>query len=353
MTRSGRSSVLLDEPHRFFQDLFQGVSVPRPFSRRLTCLAAALLAAMVGPNYARADKCSDAVEKVNKQLLDGVADFAKHFNLGSGDEAKDARYFCDTASKQYNEMVAELPRARNAEAACGSRLRTKCGASCIEGQLPDLKAEMTKKCSEADRLGQPVEKLRSICIRGYLHDDARTKACSDLAATETASPEERAQAYLYVAGSIPSGKDPQRELKIYNDALRVHPGDEQALLLRGLYYSIQNYPDLALQDFSDGIKANPKSAKLRVERAHIYESNNAFDQAIAELTDAISFSAPEEVALVYDERAKDYMYKGDYKQAIAEYKAMASMNDDFAKMLSADGIKSVADWQKLVGSKPK
>ncbi len=313
---------------------------------RPSALLAAALAAVFASDFAWADACDNAVNGSNRKLLDDAANFAKHFTMGSLDRAESARHFCSEARKSYDETVAFLPLMRRAEAACGSRLRTKCNSACIENLLSGLKADMTARCAEADRLNQPVEKLKSVCLRGYLDDDERARACSGLAAAEAATPEDRAKGYLYVAGK----GDRTSEMKNYNDALRVHPGDEDALLRRGLLYNVQNQPDLALKDFSDGIAANPKSGKLRVARARIYEGREAYDQAIAELTEAIGFSSPDDVVMVYDQRARDYMYKGDYKQALAEYQALAAKGD-MGKMVADMGIDAVKEWQQKFGPK--
>ena len=315
-------------------------------SRPSALLAAALAAASCASDFAWADACDNAVKGSNRKLIDETIDFTKHFTMGSLDKAESARDFCNWARKAYEQSVTALPLMRRAEAACGSRLRTECNSACIESRLPGFKADMIARCAEADRLNQPVEKLKSVCLRGYLDDDERARACGGLAAAEAAAPEDRAKGYLYVAGK----GDRASEMKNYNDALRVHPGDEDALLRRGLLYNVQNQPDLALKDFSDGIAANPKSGKLRVARARIYEGRKAYDQAIAELTDAIAFSSPDDVVMVYDQRARDHMYKGDYKQALAEYQALAAKGD-MGKMVADMGIDAVKEWQQKFGPK--
>jgi tetratricopeptide (TPR) repeat protein len=310
---------------------------------------AALAAMLFVPSLARADACSDAVERSNAALLEDAKEFARTFTMGTFDKAENAKYFCDRWRKSYENEQRNLSSMRRLEKICGSRLRTKCGSACIEAKLPDLREKYTTSCAEAARLNQPLEKLRLACLEpAGIDDDVQFDACGKLAAATGADPQLRAKAYLHVASVYSSKKDDGKELQAYNEALRVHPGDENALISRGLFYLIKDKKDLAFKDFSDGIAANPRSVMLRMHRARIYEARSEYDAAIAELSEAIRLSPADdmEVDMLYNQRATQYVYKGDYDRAIAEYKALGRRGEN-GKFMEKMGMEQVKSWRML------
>ena len=86
------------------------------------------LAAVFASDFAWADACDNAVNGSIGSFLDDAANFAKHFTMGSLAERGSAAISQQAqAARKPDETVAFLPlMRRGAEAACGSRLRTKC-----------------------------------------------------------------------------------------------------------------------------------------------------------------------------------------------------------------------------------
>lgn len=327
-------------------------------TRAISVCMAALAAMLFVPSLARADACSDAVDRSNAARSDDLKEFTRTFTMGTFDKAENAQYFCSRWRKTYENEQRHLSSMKRLEKICGSRLRTNCGSACIEAKLPDLREKYTTSCAEAARLNQPLEKLRSACLEGVSgisndDDNVRLDVCGKLASATGADPQVRAQAYLRVASLHASKKDDDKELQAYNEALRVNPGNENALIGRGLFYMIKDKSDLALKDFSDGIAANPRSAMLRMHRARIYETRSDNDAAIADLSEAIRLNpADEMIDMLYDQRAMQYIYKGDYDRAIAEYKALARRGES-GKMMAEMGMEQVKSWQRIRAGKAK
>jgi tetratricopeptide (TPR) repeat protein len=317
--------------------------------RKLACAAAFSIAATISlPAFA--DDCADAVSASNQSLLDDARKWAQDFTIGpSFDEAKDAADNCKSLRNLYREIVDALPRQQHAEAVCGSRLITKCNSSCVQNEIAKIKPKYEKACAEADRLNQPLERAKSACFGNtFVDDDARFQACGRLAAAADATPEDRAKAYVTHGMTNDGRNNHDAAFKDYSEAIRLHPGDEDALLFRAGEYLLQGKTDLAFQDLTDGINANPKSVRLRERRAGIFEQRKDYDSAIAEINEAIKYSPKDspEVDMTYANRANLYMLKGDYDQAIREYQAL-SKRDAMGAILGESGIESVKSWRAM------
>ncbi|HZZ72976.1 MAG TPA: tetratricopeptide repeat protein [Pirellulales bacterium] len=125
--------------------------------------------------------------------------------------------------------------------------------------------------------------------------------------------------------------DKDKQLADYNEALKLEPNEAESLRARGVYYLLQDKPELALKDLEAAVKADPKQVDSFEAEGLVLTILKKYDEAIAAFDKVIEL-APE-ASVAYLHRARARFAKGDAKKALEDLNKAAEMDSDNAGVL--------------------
>lgn len=161
------------------------------------------------------------------------------------------------------------------------------------------------------------------------------------------------------AGRDPKG-DFDRARTEYDEAIRLDPKNEGALIGRGKIYRVKGDYDRAIAEYSEVIRLNPKHAVAYNDRGDAYREKGDYDRAIFDYDEAIRLNP--KLASAYNSRGDIYSTKGNYERAIIDYSnaiyfdssvASAYDNRGLAYERIADIAKARADFEAALAIPPR
>lgn len=219
--------------------------------------------------------------------------------------------------------------------------------------LTDLQRALELDKALADAQLQ-IGKLQSLPLGD---NNAARRAFSQVIKSETATPEQKAEAYA-LRGAIQSDED--KQLEDLTKSVELVPDKPEYLLIRGRYLYGKEKFDEALADIDQAIKLDGDNATIHELRGMILLGLEKFDEALASF-DKASELAPE-AALPYQRRAELYRQKGDLEKAVQQLtKALELAPDNVATLLIRSAIyfeleqtdKALADVEHAIKVAPR
>lgn len=116
------------------------------------------------------------------------------------------------------------------------------------------------------------------------------RACTIVLSGDSLDDAERARIHKLRGRSWLTEDDPGQAALDYSRALKLQPGDEEALRGRVRAYDLQERFDLAVQDWSTLIKMHPKDDTLYRSRGASYLGAKKFDEALADYGRSLEFN---------------------------------------------------------------
>jgi len=161
-------------------------------------------------------------------------------------------------------LAAGLAYAGDAMAQPGAQTSIPAFGVPADKQTDTLKTGTLKECEQ--------DNVASFSIR----------ACTILLSGDSLDDAERARIHKLRGRSWLTEDDPGQAALDYSRALKLQPGDEEALRGRVRAYDLQERFDLAAQDWSTLIKTHPKDDALYRSRGASYLGAKRFDEALAD-----------------------------------------------------------------------
>ena len=97
----------------------------------------------------------------------------------------------------------------------------------------------------------------------------------------------------------------KNEFSIWNDSMEKYPHQYMAAYNMGVYYSKNNQPELAINDYTVAIEYNGKSKDAFVNRANEFAKVNRFSEALKDYDAAIAL-APDDGSIYYNRALMNY-----------------------------------------------
>lgn len=148
------------------------------------------------------------------------------------------------------------------------------------------------------------------------------------------------------------GRQAERALSDYDQALRVSPTLAEAYLARGEFYRLRGDYERAIADLSEAVRLQPDSGKAHTGRGRAYLKKGDYGAAVADFDEAIR-ATPKNHEL-YHRRGLAYARMGERSKAIADFrKALETGLDNnrvytpFERELARLGVSSeeIRRWQ--------
>jgi len=155
-------------------------------------------------------------------------------------------------------------------------------------------------------------------------DQKRAKEAADQA-IKLAGDDQRLKANALVVRANLTEDEKQRQSDL-DEAVKLAPGNAEALRTRGLSYLLQNKPELAIADLDAAAKADPKNVDVQQARGLTFIVLKKYDDAISAFDKVIEL-APE-ATLPYAHRARARMAKGDNQAALDDLNRALDKEDD-------------------------
>lgn len=123
--------------------------------------------------------------------------------------------------------------------------------------------------------------------------------------------------YVQRAMAYEHKNDREHALASLDAAVTVGPGHASVFLHRGYFYQREHAPEKALADFSAAIKIAPHSIEALRARAGLFAEQERWPEAIEDCSAILQLNPRDEKAL--RERAACYGWIGDHEREVADY----------------------------------
>jgi tetratricopeptide (TPR) repeat protein len=121
-------------------------------------------------------------------------------------------------------------------------------------------------------------------------------------------------------------EDKKKQLEDLDEAIKIVPGDVEALRMRGVYHLTQNKADLALKDLDEAAKVDPKQVDIHEARGLTLTVLKKYDDAITAFDKVLELEPEAYIAMLHRGRAR--FLKGDPKSALADLNTAAEKNEN-------------------------
>jgi len=205
-----------------------------------------------------------------------------------------------------------------------------------------------------------------------MNPDLSIGACTALIQSGKETTDNLVLAFSNRGASYARNRDYDRAFRDFDQAIRLNPNSERAIVSRGVIYGLKGDNDHSLQDYDHAIRLNPKSAIALDNRCLLRAAMGRGQEALADCDASLRINPTDTLALT--NRGHAYLALKDYDAALSAYEVavkadpvnpfarfgrgvaklrkgdVASGNADItaAKVLQAD----VADWMAKHGVKP-
>ena len=140
-------------------------------------------------------------------------------------------------------------------------------------------------------------------------------------------------------------------MKDYDEAVRLEPGDTNALLGRAKVWGMKKRYDKAIKDIDEAIRLDPTDPQVFKLRGWGWLHQRVFDKAVKDFDEAIRLSPKD--AGGYLDRATAWRQKKDFGKALKDYAEARRLapKDPLGYLLSASLLASCSDEKYRDGKK--
>jgi len=118
----------------------------------------------------------------------------------------------------------------------------------------------------------------------------------------------------------------EEAVKMFSEAIRLHPDYPEALHNRGLIYFYTGDFDRALTDFNAALGLKPNTANFLISRGGTYFGKHDFEKALVDYETALRLEPNNAEALFH--RGVLYIGMGDYNRAVNDLEAALRIEPD-------------------------
>src|SRR3984893_6792564 len=166
--------------------------------------------------------------------------------------------------------------------------------------------------------GAPIQQQIGSCSReDRVESDLRINACTAVIQSGRLTGANQALALHHRANAYYSGKDYERAIADYNEAIRLDPTDANSFIDRAIAYRAKGDLDRAIADYNEAIRLAPKTALAYANRAIAFPVKGDLDRAIMDYGEAIRLDPKK--GRVFANRGAAYVARRDFDLAIADY----------------------------------
>ena len=122
-------------------------------------------------------------------------------------------------------------------------------------------------------------------------------------------------------------ENPERQVRLFTEALALVPRDAVIYLNRGLAYDALGETDKALVDFEQAIRLKPKMAEAYNNRGYLRYKQGQYEQAIPDFDKAIELNP--DYAQAYCSRGSAYGMLGQHERAMDDIEMAIEVDPDF------------------------
>lgn len=166
----------------------------------------------------------------------------------------------------------------------------------------------------------------------------------------------RAGKHIELAGGDRSTSLDNCAFGALNEALRLNPGNVDALILRGYGYRQRKQYDPALADYDKAVQLEPENVNTYIVRRYFYEQIEKFDKAIEDQTMVLNlqlkYNSDDKERSVedYQKRAELYERIGDFDNAVKDYTEIIRLkpNSAFGYPSRARAYRNKGDFENAV-----
>lgn len=177
----------------------------------------------------------------------------------------------------------------------------------------------------------------------------------------------RAGKHIELAGGDSSANVDNCAFGALNEALRLNPGNVDALILRGYAYRQRKQYELAIADYDKAVQLEPENVNTYIVRRYFYEHLEKFDKAIEDQTAVLSLQLKynsddtERSIEDYQKRAELYSRIGDFDNAVKDYTEIIRLKPNSAYGYptrakafwdKGDFENAVKDWTEVIRLEP-
>jgi tetratricopeptide (TPR) repeat protein len=155
------------------------------------------------------------------------------------------------------------------------------------------------------------------------------------------------------------GKDPSKQLADLGEAIRIAPGDPEALRTRAALLAGQGKPEAAMADLNAALSLDPDDVKTLAAKSLVLATLKKYDEAIGVVDEAHKLAPNSPDPLV--QRALIRAMKGDFKGALADcdeaestvpryFKAIRMRASIYQEM--KDDARALAEADRLLEARP-
>src|SRR4051794_31053988 len=169
----------------------------------------------------------------------------------------------------------------------------------------------------APSLAQSRAQLGPLCTTDTTPADQMIDACNKIIALKVFSGEKLATIYFWRAVAWNKKGDYDHVIADATEGLRIKPGLQALINLRGSAYFDKGEYDIAVADFDDAIRIGPPSNTLYHNRGNALRDKGDYARALADYSEAIRL-APKDAAFSYQNRGGVKQAIGDLDGAISD-----------------------------------
>jgi tetratricopeptide (TPR) repeat protein len=165
------------------------------------------------------------------------------------------------------------------------------------------------------------------CSRGR-NAEVRLRACSEVIAGSTFSPDEKAVAYRNRGNARADAGAAAEANADFTEAIKLRPNDATSHAGRGRAALTLGDTSGAIADYSEALRRMPDSVSFLVGRGHAHLLKGDLPDAIADFTEAIRLNPKS--ASAFNRRGLAYRRSGDLARALDDYTNAIALNPAYA-----------------------